>query len=155
MQGSGSKRLILHCRSCSTSAETPTFKQGPSGCSVFLFLFVIMISLTFLVFEREGKRERDRETERQRDRVWVRKGQTGGDRIVSMLHVPSCQHRAGKETQTPNPWGHDLNWSQMLNQLSHPGAPVFLFLIQVLSLVTNYNVPLVFFFSFLRPTNKK
>ena len=28
----------------------------------------------------------------------------------------------------PGPWDHDLSWRQMLNQLSHPGIHVFLFL---------------------------
>ena len=105
MQGSGSKRLILHCRSCSTSAETPAFKKGPSGCSVFLFLFVIMIILTFLVFEREGKRERetDRQTERQRQSM----SEEGADRgRQNRKHAPCTQLSAQS-------WKRDSNSQPM------------------------------------------
>ena len=38
------------------------------------------------------------------------------------------QQRAWCGAPTHKPWDHDLNQSQMLNWLSHPGAPPFLFL---------------------------
>jgi len=31
------------------------------------------------------------------------------------------------EPDSPEPWDHDLSPRQSLNQLSHPGAPVFYF----------------------------
>ena len=48
----------------------------------------------------------------------------GDHRIRSGLQALSCQQRARHEAQTHELCDHDLNQSQMLNQLSHPGAPI-------------------------------
>ena len=68
--------------------------------------------------------------EGERDREWAGEGQRerGRRRIWSRLQALSCWHRAWRGARTQEPWDHDLSWSQMLNQLSHPGVPSFLFL---------------------------
>ena len=38
-----------------------------------------------------------------------------------------CQPRAWCGAQTHEPWDHDLSWSWMLNWLSYPDAPTFIF----------------------------
>ena len=69
----------------------------------------------------------ERERERERERVHAleqgRGRERGRCRIRSRLQAPSCQHRARRGARTHQPWDHDLSWSQMLNGLSHPGAP--------------------------------
>ena len=52
----------------------------------------------------------------------------GRHRLRSRLQALSCQYRAWCGIWTHEPWDHDLSWSQMLNWLSHPGAPYGLFL---------------------------
>ena len=62
----------------------------------------------------------------ERDRAWAspeRGRERGWQRIRSSLRALSCQHRAQHGAQTHEQWDHGLSWSQMLNQLSHPGAP--------------------------------
>ena len=71
--------------------------------------------ISLFIFERQ--REREREHERRRVR------ETGRHRIWSRLQAPSCQHRTRCGAQTHKLWDHDLGRSQMLNLLSHPGAP--------------------------------
>ena len=68
------------------------------------------------------KRERERERERERGRQRAR------HRIWSRLQALSCQQRARRRAQTHGLWDHDLSQSQMLNLLSHPGAPSCFFL---------------------------
>ena len=64
----------------------------------------------------------------ERDRVWAgggdRERERGRHRIWSRLQALSCQHRGRRGAQTHGPQDHDLRWSQTLNQLSHPGAPI-------------------------------
>ena len=62
---------------------------------------------------------RETETEHKQERGRNR----GRHRIQSRLHALSCQHRARCGAGTHKLWDHDLSWSQMLNWLSHPGAP--------------------------------
>ena len=62
---------------------------------------------------------RQRETEHE----WERVRERGRHRIWSRLQALSCQHRARHGARAYEPQGHDLSWSQMLNPLSHPGAP--------------------------------
>ena len=62
---------------------------------------------------------------------WVREREGGGGvgrhRIWSRLQAPRHQHRVWLRARTPEPRDHDLSRSQMLNRLSHPGAPLLLF----------------------------
>ena len=69
------------------------------------------------LFLRE--RERGKECKQGRSRERRR------HRIRNRLQAPSCQHRAGCGARTDKPRDHDLSWSQTLNRLSHPGAPEF------------------------------
>ena len=82
---------------------------------LFIYFFNVYLSL------RERERERERETvcEQGRDR------ERGRRRIRSRFQALSCQHRARCGAQTHKPGDHDLGQSQMLNRLSHPGAPGF------------------------------
>ena len=65
----------------------------------------------FSLFLREREHNLGNAIEKERHRIWRR------------LQALSCQHRAIYRAQTHEPWDHDLSWSQMLNQLNHPGAP--------------------------------
>ena len=76
---------------------------------------------------REGEREGEKERERGRKgvRVWADEGQREGDtesKAGSRLQAVSTEPDTGLE-QTHELWDHDLSWSQMLNQLSHPDSP--------------------------------
>ena len=66
--------------------------------------------LMFIYFERET----DRQTESTSGGGAEREGDT---------ESLSCQNRAWCGARTHEPGDHDLIWSQMLNRLSHPGAP--------------------------------
>ena len=64
---------------------------------------------------------------RERDRAWVGEGQRERERDRQTdRQTHSCQHRAPCRAQTHEMWDHDLSQSWMLNQLSHPGAPILL-----------------------------
>ena len=63
------------------------------------------------------------ETETETKCEWGRGRGRGRHRIRSRLQSPSCQHRAWRGTRTRKLGDHDLSWSQLLNQLSRPGAP--------------------------------
>ena len=69
----------------------------------YFFLFFFKISFIYL-------REREHKPGKGRSRLPSKRG---------------GQHRA--QSHNPGimtwPWDHDLSWRQMLNQLSHPGAP--------------------------------
>ena len=77
----------------------------------FFFLLNVYIVL------REREREREREQGRGRER--------GKHRIWSRLQAPSrqCRAQCRAGAWTHELWDHDLNRSQVLNWLSHPGAP--------------------------------
>ena len=65
--------------------------------------------------------------ETERDRAWAGEGrERERHRIQSRLQALSCQHRAWCRARTHEPWDHDLSWSRMLNQLSHPPSLSFL-----------------------------
>ena len=63
------------------------------------------------------------ERQKQRQSTSRRGAEREGDRIWSRLQALSCQHRAWCRAWTHKQWAHDLSRSQMLNWLSHPGAP--------------------------------
>ena len=82
-------------------------------CVSFLFYF-----LMFIYF-----------WETERVCVWAGEGQseTGRQRIRVSLQDLSCQHSPQHRAQTHKLWDHDLSWSQTLNRVSHPGAPMRFF----------------------------
>ena len=82
----------------------------------FIIFFNILMFIYLFLRERETGHE------------WGRGRERGRHRILSRLQAPSCQHRAWGRAQTHGLWDHDLRRRWMLNQLSHPGAPVLLFL---------------------------
>ena len=63
-------------------------------------------------FEREIETERESRGGAERER----------HRIQSKLQALSCQHRAQRQARTHEPQDCDLSQSQILNQLSDPGA---------------------------------
>ena len=63
-------------------------------------------------------RERDTEHEQRRVRETETESEAG-----SRLWAVSWQHRAWDGSQTHEQWHHELSWSWVLNQLSHPAAP--------------------------------
>ena len=65
------------------------------------------------IFEKERERKQGRGRERRRHSIWSR------------LQAPSCQQGAQHGAQNHELWDHDLSQSQMLNQLGHPGAPIY------------------------------
>ena len=83
----------------------------PPRCPLF---FLKKIFIYF--WEKERQSVRGGGTERERER--------GRHRNWSRLQALSCQHRAGCRARTHEPRDHDLSRSQMLNWLSHPGAPL-------------------------------
>ena len=79
---------------------------------VFYFILFFIFSNVYSFFERQSECGSGAGAERE------------GDRIQSSLQALSCQHRAWCEAWIHELWDHDLSWSQMLNRLSHPGAPL-------------------------------
>ena len=77
-----------------------------SGCLLIFLMFIY-----FWEREREAVCEQGGSRERGRHRIWSR------------FQALSCQHRAWCGARTHKLWDHDLRQSQMLNRLSHPGAP--------------------------------
>ena len=61
--------------------------------------------------------------------LFLRERQRGRHRIWSRFQSLNCQHKAWHGARTHVLRDHDLNQSQMLNQLSHPGflkqSPIF------------------------------
>ena len=78
--------------------------------AIFTYIF---FNVYLFLRQRETERERGRGRERRRHR------------IRSGLQAPSCQHRARSGAGTHGPRDHDLSRSRPLNQLSHPGAPLY------------------------------
>ena len=60
---------------------------------------------------------------KERESMSGGRAERGRHRIRSRLQAPSCQHKAQCWAQIHEPWDHDLSQSQMVNRLSHPGAP--------------------------------
>ena len=63
--------------------------------------------------------------ERKRDRAWAGEGERERDsesEAGSRLWAVTTEPNTGG-AWTHKPWDHDLSGSQILNQLSHPGAP--------------------------------
>ena len=79
--------------------------------SQYFFLFIF-------IFEEREREERE---------TWNTSGGRGRQRrrqrIQSRLQALRCQHRARCGARTHGMRDHDLSQSQMLNQLSHSGAP--------------------------------
>ena len=104
---------------------------------VYIYVFIRMVHLHipvcththmdicifnfFLMFTFE--RQRETECERGRGRERGRHG------IRSGLQSPSRRHRARRGARTHGPRDHDLSRSQLLNRLSHPGAPIYVYLL--------------------------
>ena len=87
-----------------------------------VFLKHFLFFIYFWVCERErehtcmsgggAEREREGDTESEAgSRPWA----------------PNCQGRAQCRAWTHGLWDHDLSWSQLLNWLSHSGAPFVVF----------------------------
>ena len=91
-------------------------KITPEDILINIYLVIIFFNVYLFLRQRETEHERGRVRER------------GGHRIWNRLQALSCRHRAWRGAQTHKPWDHDLSWSRTLNRLSHPGAPVYLFL---------------------------
>ena len=83
--------------------------------SIF-FLFFKFSSIFFLMFIHFWETAPAGEGQRGRHRIWSR------------LQALSCWHRAQCWARTHELWDHDLSWSQTLNLLNHPGAPILNFL---------------------------
>ena len=93
-------------------------KHKPSHSNILYFTFYFYkkywkkIFLHLFIFDREHK--------------WGRSRERGRHRIWSRAQALSCQHRAWCGAWTCEPRDRDLSQSQMLNRLSHPGAPMLL-----------------------------
>ena len=68
--------------------------------------------------------ERQRETEHE----WAGEGQREGE-TQNPKQAPGSELSAQVRHGGHEPQDHDLSWSQMLNQLSHPGALEYFFMI--------------------------
>ena len=79
---------------------------APTLTFLKFFIKKIFLMFTFYFWERE------------RHGAWVGEGQREKE-TQNSKQAPCCQHK---------PWNHDLSWSRMLNQLSHPGTPTLTFL---------------------------
>ena len=88
------------------------------------FIYFYCFQMFIYFWERE-KRERERERAHEWGGAEIeRERETERQKIGSRLL--SCQHKAWRGAPTGKSWGHDLSWSQRLNQLSHRGALVVL-----------------------------
>ena len=105
---SGPQREPTRPTSSLQNCETVDF------CCLFKKKFFLNVYL--FLRRRETQHERGRGRERGRHRIWNR------------LQALSCQQTARRGARTHGPRDHDLSWSQPLNRLSHPGAPIFFLL---------------------------
>ena len=62
-----------------------------------------------------------------RERQHVNRGRGRQTGRQDLKRAPCWQQRVWCGARTHKPWDHDLSWSQKLNQLSHPGAPLRFF----------------------------
>ena len=83
------------------------------------FFFFLLFFKNFYVKEGKTECEQGRGRERGRQRIWSRL------QALSRQHRPWCR----PNPQTARSWP---SWSQMLNRLSHPGAPKRTILNQIL-----------------------
>ena len=60
--------------------------------------------------------------------IWHRERAEVGGTAEGEGEVGSCWAGSPTPGSIPGPQDHDLSWRQTLNQLSHPGAPVWKFL---------------------------
>ena len=96
---------------------------------IWIFMYRFFQKIYLFIFEREGETESE----------WRRHRERGRHRIQSRPQAPNCQHRARCRARTHKPWDHDLSQSWLLNQLSHPGTPHFIFL-QAYDIIVQVNV---------------
>ena len=137
-----SSKLVTHCTPVTTYWYTGVVIILYPNCSVgciftwmlkfllwrpksrIFYMFVFYLFLKFLclfLFESETEHEQGRG--RERGKHWIR----------SRLQALSCQHRAWFGFWPQEPWDHDLSRSWKLNQLSHPGAPLFCYFLAFFS----------------------
>ena len=86
------------------------------------FLFFKLFFKDFIYLRQrlsESKQERERERERAQERTQA-SGEAEGE---GEADSPSSRE---PDALIPGAQGHDPRWSQMLNRLSHPGAPTCL-----------------------------
>ena len=98
------------------SSQLKEFPMAKDRGNFFLFFL-------FLIFIYFWERKTETECKQGRNR------RRGRHRIQSRIQALSCQHNAWHGARTHELCNHDLRWSRMLNQLSHPGAlpsPFFL-----------------------------
>ena len=89
------------------------------GAPMFIYLKKNFFFNVYLFLrQRETEHERGRVRERGRHRIWNR------------LQALSGQHRARRGARTHRPWDHDLSRSWLLNRLSHPGTPMFIYFLR-------------------------
>ena len=81
-----------------------------------MFIYFYFFNVYLFLRQRETEHEQGRVRERGIHRIW--------NRLQSLSHQP----RARRGARTHRPRDRDLSWSWMLNRLSHPGAPICLFL---------------------------
>ena len=68
---------------------------------------------------------------RDRDRAQAGEGQRERE-TWNLKQAPGSELRASHRVRTHELRDHDLSWRQTLNQLSHPGAPLFIKLLHLL-----------------------
>ena len=96
---------------------------------IFVFLYLYKMSSPYPMCQKSSYSFlRQRETEHE----WGKVRERGRHRIWNRLQALSCQHRAWRGARTHGPRDRDLSWSRTLNRLSHPGAPHYDFLNNIL-----------------------
>ena len=95
--------------------------QPEKAFSFFSFFFFNIFLMLFIFWGRETEHEQGRGRERERDTHTHTHTHT---HTQNPKQAPSCQHRTRCGARTHGLWDHDLSWTQTLNRLSHPGAPI-------------------------------
>ena len=95
------------------------FFHSSSLVLFYIFYFFVealteFIHSFFLMFIFEGERDRTWQGERKGERETQNMKQVPGSKLSAKSRYGAWTHKTRD---------HDLSWSQMLNQLSHPGAP--------------------------------
>ena len=105
---------ISHCRGMHARKEVENWILVLGApclqniANIFICKWHFIFFLRFYLFEREREREREQGGEGQREKV---------------KQIP-CRAGSWMRGSIPGTWNHELSWRQMLNQMSHPGAPV-------------------------------